>query len=114
MSRGHRARVDDEEVREVAIYTLGVWTVKAGREEAFIDAWRALAEATSAGFPGSSAMLLQGRDASSKFISCGPWESLEQIEAWRGSETFRDGVSKIRDVIDCFEPHTMDLAASIG
>jgi hypothetical protein len=27
---------------------------------------------------------------------------------------FRDGVGKIRDVIESFEPQAMDLAASVG
>jgi len=98
----------------MAIFTLGIWTVKVGHEQGFIDAWGALAAATEADFPGASAILLQDRDTPSRFISSGPWESLEQIEAWRGSETFRDGVSKIREVIDSFEPNTMDLAASVG
>jgi heme-degrading monooxygenase HmoA len=98
----------------VAIYTLFVWTVKPGREQAFVDAWNALGVATTADFPGASGVLLRDRDAPSTFISSGPWESFEQIEAWRGSETFRDGVSRIRELIDGFEPHTMDVAASVG
>jgi heme-degrading monooxygenase HmoA len=98
----------------LAIYTLGIWTVKTGREQDFIDAWHAMAAATASDFPGASAMLLHDRDTPSMFISSGPWESLDQIEAWRGSETFGAGVSKIRELIDSFEPHTMDLAASVG
>jgi heme-degrading monooxygenase HmoA len=98
----------------VAIYTLGVWTVKPGREQDFIDAWHGMAAATAAEYPGSSAVLLQDRDTPTKFISSGPWESLEQIEAWRGSDLFREGVGRIRDVIDAFEPHTMEVAASVG
>lgn len=98
----------------MSIYTLGVWTVKPGRESDFIDAWQAMATATAADFPGASAVLLRDRDDPSKFISSGPWESLEQIETWRGSDTFRDGVGKIRELIDGFEPHTMDVAITIG
>ena len=98
----------------MAIYTLGIWTVKPGREQEFIDAWHAMAAATAADFPSASAVLLRDRDTPSTFISSGPWQSLDQIEAWRGSDTFRDGVAGIRAVIDGFEPHTMDVAASVG
>ena len=98
----------------MAVYTLGVWTVKDGREQDFIDAWHAMAAATATDFPGASAMLLRDRDTPSVFISSLPWESLDQIEAWRASETFRAGVGEIRELIDNFEPHTMDLAATIG
>ncbi len=98
----------------MAVYTLGIWTVKSGREREFIAAWNAMATATAADFPGASATLLQDRDTPALFISYGPWESLEQIEAWRGSETFGSGVSKIRDLVDGFVPHTMDVTASVG
>jgi heme-degrading monooxygenase HmoA len=98
----------------MSIYTLGVWTVKPGREDDFIEAWNAMAMATAADFPGASAMLLRDRDEPTKFISSGPWDSLDQIETWRGSDTFKNGVGKIRDLIDGFEPHTMDVAVAIG
>jgi hypothetical protein len=37
----------------VAVYTLGVWTVKAGREQDFIDSWPTMAAASATDFPGS-------------------------------------------------------------
>jgi heme-degrading monooxygenase HmoA len=98
----------------VSIYTLGIWTVTPGREQEFIDAWHAMASATQAEFPGASAILLRDRDEPSRFISSGPWESLDQIEAWRSSATFSDGVGRIRGIIEAFEPHTMDPVATVG
>jgi len=47
------------------------------------------------------------------FISFGPWESLEQIERWRSSDTFKHGVGTIRAMLDDFVAHTMDVAAEI-
>jgi len=41
-------------------------------------------------------------------------ESLEQIEMWRASTTFGEGVAKIRELLDGFEPHTMDPVVTIG
>jgi heme-degrading monooxygenase HmoA len=93
-------------------YTLGIWRVKAGHEDEFVEAWQALASATASEFPGASAVLLRDRDEPSTFISSGPWESLEMIETWRASDTFRVGVGRIRDHLEGFEPHTMDVAAS--
>jgi heme-degrading monooxygenase HmoA len=98
----------------VSIYTLGIWTVKRGREEEFIQSWRDLATKTQSDFPGASATLLRDRDNPHRFISSGPWQSLEQIEAWRASTTFKDGVGRIRELLDSFEPHTMDEAVVIG
>ena len=98
----------------MAVYTLGVWTVKPGREDEFTEAWNAMAAATAADFPGASAILLQDRDEPAKFISTGPWDSLEQIDTWRGSDTFQNGVGRIRELIEGFEPHTMDVVVTVG
>lgn len=98
----------------MSVYTLGIWTVKEGHEDEFVAAWRDLAVQTAADFPGSTARLLRDRDAPNRFISSGPWQSLEQIEAWRASSTFTAGVGRLRELLDGFEPHTMDEAAAIG
>jgi heme-degrading monooxygenase HmoA len=101
------------EVTTVQLYTLGEWTVKSGREDDFVRVWREMAERTKLDFPNEVATLLRDRDQPNRFISSGPWESLEQIEEWRNSETFKTGVAKLRDLIDGFSAHTMDLAAAI-
>jgi heme-degrading monooxygenase HmoA len=98
----------------MAVYTLGIWTVKPGHEEEFISAWREMAARTKADFPDASAVLLRDRDAPNRFVSSGPWDSLEQVEAWRASPSFRDGVAKIREFLDRFEPHTMDPVVTIA
>jgi heme-degrading monooxygenase HmoA len=98
----------------VRVFTLGIWTVKNGREGDFVDAWRALADRTKSDFPEETATLLRDRDEPNRFISFGPWESLEQIEQWRSSDTFKQGVGALRAMLDHFEAHTMDIAAEIG
>lgn len=77
----------------MAVYTLGVWKVKPGREEEFIAAWRDMATRTESDFPGASAMFLRDRDIPSLFVSSGPGDSL---------------------LLDGFEPHTMDPVVTIG
>jgi heme-degrading monooxygenase HmoA len=93
----------------VVIYTAGTWTVKPGQEVQFVEAWRDLATRSPQAFAGASAVLL--RDRPDVFLSCGPWQSLEQVEAWRASEVFQQGLAKIRPLLEAFEPRTMDLAA---
>jgi heme-degrading monooxygenase HmoA len=96
------------------VYTLGIWTVKPGREDEFVAVWRKMAVNTSRDFPGATAKLLRDRYLSGRFVSYGPWESLEQIERWRASATFRDGVARISELVAGFEPHTMDEVTSVG
>lgn len=98
----------------MAVYTVGLWRVKPGEEDAFVAAWRAMATATAGDFPGANAVLLRDRDTPSLFISAGPWESLEQIETWRASTTFSSGVGAIRGHLESFEPHTLDPVVTIG
>jgi Antibiotic biosynthesis monooxygenase len=70
------------------IYTVGVWTVKAGPEEEFLAAWRATGEATIAEFPAAHGRLLRDAGNPSRLISFGPRESLEALDAWRTSAPF--------------------------
>jgi heme-degrading monooxygenase HmoA len=98
----------------MAVYTVGLWRVKPGEEDAFVSAWRDMATATASDFAGASAVLLRDRDAPNLFISAGPWESLDQIETWRASATFTSGVGAIRAHLESFEPHTMDPVVTIG
>jgi heme-degrading monooxygenase HmoA len=97
----------------MAIYTLGVWTVRPGAEDEFIEAWRDMAARTAADFPGATAVLLRDRERPNWFISNGPWASMADIEAWRGSATFKDGVARIRGTLEAFEPHTMDPVVTV-
>jgi heme-degrading monooxygenase HmoA len=97
----------------MAVYTLGIWTVKPGREDGFIEAWKDMASRTKADFPTASAVLLRDRDNPNQFVSSGPWDSLEQAQAWRASQAFGEGVAKIREFLDGFEPHTMDPIVTV-
>ena len=97
----------------MAVYTLAVWTVKPGREDEFVRGWRALAAGTKADFPAARGTLLRDRDRPNVFISFGPWDSLDQVERWRTSDTFTARVGALRALLEDFAPHTMDLAVAI-
>ena len=99
-------------MKPMAIYTAGLWTVKPGKEAQFVEAWQELAASSAQEFPGASAVLLRDRDGPNVFLSCGPWQSLEQVEAWRASAVFQQSLTKIRPLLDGFEPHTMDSVAA--
>jgi heme-degrading monooxygenase HmoA len=77
--------------------------VKPGQEDDFVRAWRELADRTKSDFPNETASLVRDREQPNQFISFGPWDSLEQIEKWRSSTTFQEGVGKIRELLDDFE-----------
>jgi heme-degrading monooxygenase HmoA len=96
------------------LYTAGDWLVKEGREEEFVRAWRDLADWTAGSVPGAWARLLRDRDEPRRFLSFGPWESLEAIESWRSSEGFSQRIGRIRELLDDMRPRTLEVAAEAG
>jgi heme-degrading monooxygenase HmoA len=96
-------------------YTSGTWTVKPGREEEFIAAWQELADWTWREIPGTGwAKLLRDRESPNRFVSFGPWESLEAIESWRGHDGFGERVGPLRELLEAFEPRTLEQVAGVG
>jgi len=98
----------------VTVYTAGIWTVKPGREDEFVALWRELADWTVGSFPVAQGTLLRSRDESSRFLSFGPWESVEQIEAWRSAPEWQELVGRMRELLESFEPGTYDVAATVA
>lgn len=95
-------------------YTHGRWVAKEGREAEFQAAWEELAEWTARNIPGAvggEARLLQDIENPRLFYSFGPWQSLEAIEAWRASAGFQERVGQVRELLEAFEAHTLDLVA---
>lgn len=96
-------------------YTSGIWTVKPGSAEDFIAAWTELADWSRANAPGvGSAQLLRDRSDANRFISFGPWESLEAIERWRSMDGFQQRVARLRELLKEFEAFTLELVVSTG
>jgi quinol monooxygenase YgiN len=104
----------NKEAVDVSVYTVGIWLVHPGRENDFVQAWRDLARRTQEDFPHARAVLMHDQDVPNRFISTGPWESIEQIGQWRASATFRQGLESMKDMVEHFEPHTLDEAATVG
>ncbi len=96
-------------------YTLGNWVAKPGREEEFVAAWQELADWTRGEFgERSSAKLLRDMADPRRFVSFGPWDSLEAIDAWRALPGFKESVSRIREFLESFEPVTLEVVAEVG
>ena len=91
------------------VFTSGRWLVKPGQEQAFVDAWREFAEWSRARFDAAQwVVLLQDREHPNQFTSVGPWESEAAIEAWRGDEGSRSRIARVRELLDGFDPSTLD------
>ena len=86
-----------------------------GRENEFVAAWEELADWTLREIPGARwAKLVQHQERPNVFLSFGPWESADAIDAWRASDGFRERVGRLRELLESFEPGSYALRASVG
>jgi quinol monooxygenase YgiN len=96
-------------------YTAGSWKTKPGLEDEFVRRWVDLAEWTLAeGLGSGRPVLLRDTGDPTRFVSYGAWESMEQIERWRAHPGFQERVGKLREVLEDFEPQTLELVAEPG
>jgi heme-degrading monooxygenase HmoA len=93
-------------------YTHTSWVVKEGRERDFVERWREWADWTRRQGLASQAMLLRDVDDPRRFVSFGPWESIQAVSSWRAQAGYHERVAKLREVVDHFEPRTLEIVAN--
>lgn len=90
-------------------YSSTTWIVKAGQEDEFVRRWNEFAEWSGGQGLRAQAMLLRDVDDPTRFVSFGPWESLQAIARWRSLPGFHERVARLNDVLERFEPRTLEL-----
>ena len=96
-----------------AVYTLGVWRTKAGREQEFVSAWLELGRFfRQLERPPGPGMLLQSLDDSQQFYSFGPWGSLEDIAAMRAHPQTGEMIGKLRELCEIATPGGFRVVAT--
>jgi heme-degrading monooxygenase HmoA len=98
----------------VSVYTVGVWTVKKGREDEFLRAWEALGRWTVEEGYATHGTLVRDRSDARRFISFGPWPTAEHVERWRASAGFKQHVDVILQTVESFEPGVYDAVLSVS
>ena len=89
------------------IYAAGIWQVRPGNEQAFIDSWKEFSAWTALHQRGATyGTLLQDLDNSSLFISFGVWKDLESIQHWRRQAEFRKALDRFMELCDQVTPGT--------
>jgi heme-degrading monooxygenase HmoA len=93
----------------------GVWVVKAGSEDDFIERWKAWLSWTSenaAGF--RSAKLIRNESDGRRFESFSDWDDAESIAQWMSSDGFKERMAPVRELCEDVQTATFQLAASFG
>jgi heme-degrading monooxygenase HmoA len=100
----------------MSVYTMGIWLVKAGREDEFVAAWQEMAEWTMREVEGAEpgGTLLRDRGQPDRFVSFGPWPDEETIAGWRNNPGFKERVGRMRDLLQDFSPAILDPVALQG
>ena len=57
------------------------------------------------------ALLLRHLDNPRTFISFGAWESVAAVKNWRTLSGYNERVARLREVVDRFEPRTLEITA---
>jgi len=52
--------------------------------------------------------ILRDRERPNVFVTFGPFASVGDVDAFRASDLFRQGIETIRPLLDSFEPATLD------
>ena len=97
------------------IYAGGIWLVRPGNEQAFIDAWKEFSAQTALHQTGAGyGTLLQDMENPSLFISFVAWEDRESLLAWRREPGFRKGIARFMELCDQVTPGTFRQVAGEG
>jgi heme-degrading monooxygenase HmoA len=95
-------------------YTSGVWIVKPGEEDAFIQAWTEFVTWGSS-MPGSGEFrLVRDLDQPGRYSSFAPWESFDAQQAWKEHPEFRERIMRVRGHCEDFQPSTYELVTQVA
>ena len=91
------------------VWTHTVWTVRPGREEEFVAAWRKMVHEVA----GDMRMrrpptLLRDHDRPNVFVSFAPWEDLDTTTRFRSSDIFRRHIAAMGALLENVDAHTLD------
>ena len=89
-------------------YSHTIWVVKAGRENEFVRRWSHFEQWSAAEGLTARAKLLRDVDHPNRFVSFGPWETLEAIRRWRTLPGFQEHAERLSEVLESFEPQTLE------
>jgi heme-degrading monooxygenase HmoA len=96
-------------------YASGMWFVKPGNEDAFVERWRAWLTVSSAGIEGfGGAYLLRSDDHPNRFVSYSEWSDAGARDRWKQSSGFLDDFEECRAFCETFEGGDFTEIVHIG
>ena len=91
------------------VWTHTTWTVKEGREDDFMAAWRALVDDVKKQLePRLAPTLLRDHDHPAVFVSFAPWPGNDSVATFRSSEIYHRHLRGMSDLLERFDAQTLD------
>ena len=95
-------------------YSSGAWIAKDGQNEAFVEAWTEFARWVST-MPGAgTARLTHDLREPQRYLSFAPWETVEDMHAWKSSPEFGQRMRVVREHVAEFTPSELELIAEVS
>jgi hypothetical protein len=101
---------------------VGLWTVKEGHQDDFVQAWMELGARLRENYPERRATLVHDRDHPSLFIGFGPNESVDALEGRRESmatcvqkpdNMLSEYTQRLFGLLENLDLHTLDYVGEI-
>ena len=93
----------------------GLWLVRAGSEDEFVERWKAWLSWTSENAPGfRSATLIRSEDDGRRFESFSDWNDASSRAQWEASDGFRERMAPVRELCEEAQAGNFELAASFS
>jgi heme-degrading monooxygenase HmoA len=95
-------------------YSSGAWTAKEGEGDAFVEAWTEFARWLST-MPGAgTARLTRDLSEPRRYLSFAPWETVEDMHAWKSNPEFGQRMRVVREHVADFTPSELELIAEVS
>jgi heme-degrading monooxygenase HmoA len=108
------AAVALESLAMAETYTSGLWTVKPGEEDAFVQDWTAFVGWASEMAGSGTFRLVRDLDQPNRYMSFAPWDSFEEQQAWKQLPEFPERIGRVRAHCDDFQASTLELVARVS
>jgi heme-degrading monooxygenase HmoA len=95
-------------------YTSGVWIVKPGEEDAFIQAWTEFVTWGSSMSGSGEFRLVRDLEQPGRYSSFAPWESFDAQQAWKEHPEFRERIMRVRSHCADFQPSIYELVTQVA
>jgi len=93
----------------------GLWHVRAGSEDDFVDRWKAWLSWTSKNASGfRSATLIRSEDDPRRFESFSDWDDAQSRAQWMTSDGFKEHIASVRELCEETQAGTFETAASFS